>query len=310
MRNSKLWFVAFLLTLLSLACAGGALAASTEGASPKDEILFSCSQGGVWQIWGISPEGGAPRQLTHLTGDLFYPTAPSGGEKVVWADAEGSLWILEKSSDPRILSGLPPNCNYPSFSPDGSKIVYSSLLFTNQGEESDLWVTDLKRGKTFKLLEQAGIETHPSWAPDGLSIVYTSGARVSKTKVVEDLWLVDSDGSNKRPLVSNSSSNIQPSFSPDGKRIAFASDMSGDMEIWVIDKNRANLKRLTDHRAFDADPCWSPDGREICFASTRTGKMEIWVMQSDGSNPRQLTHFSDPGVESQEPYWTALRKPR
>jgi len=301
-------FIFFLVFSLSLSVPGF----PDQQVQPEKEneytgsIAYASSKGGNWQIWSMNPEGGKAWQVTHGDQDLHYPAWDPNGRKIACADSSGRILIVERNGKQQVLPDLPENCTHPTWSPDGSKMAFTCHTFQSGREDSDIWVADLKTGKTRKLLEQQDIQNYPHWSPDGASLVYTSGYRASPTKVIEDLWLVIADGSNPRRLLSNGFSNVKPQWSPDGSRIAFASDQSGNMEIWVVDIDGKNITQRTSDRAYDVDPTWSPDGSQICFASTRSGKMELWIMEGSGANPKQLTGLSDPRGESLEPNWSLV----
>jgi TolB protein len=299
------FFLVFFLPL-SVPCFPDQQVQPVKENEKTESIAYASSGSGNWQIWTMNPDDGMASQVTHGEQDVHYPAWDPNGREIACADSSGRILIVPMSGQQQVLPDLPENCTHPTWSPEGSKIAFVCHTFQSGREDSDIWIADLKAGKTRKLLEQQDIQNYPHWSPDGSSIVYTSGYRASPTKVIEELWLVNADGSNPRRLLSNGFSNVKPQWSPDGSRIAFASDQSGNMEIWVIDIDGKHIVQMTFDRAYDGDPTWSPDGSQICFASTRSGKMELWIMECSGANPKQLTGLSDSRGESLEPSWSRV----
>jgi len=104
----------------------------------------------------------------------------------------------------------------PSFSPDGSKIVFSGFA----GNQSDLFLYDIASGAVSNLTNDPFFDGSPVFTPDGKGIVYSS--------VVDGyakLFRFELGSSSRRfQLTSGPSNDIDATFSPDAKRIFFASD--------------------------------------------------------------------------------------
>jgi len=72
----------------------------------------------------------------------------------------------------------------PDFSPDGSRMIYSSYL----GRQwQNLWVMPAKGGDAFPLSYGDWDETNPRWAPDGNKIAYISNAEGNANLLVQEI---------------------------------------------------------------------------------------------------------------------------
>lgn len=179
----------------------------------------------------------------------------------------------------------------PSFSPDGSHIVFSS---SNGAPAPDLWVVGVDGDEPSQLTDTTTGEREPSWSPSGGQIAYTSDlAAVGSTEVF--LLNVTASG---QPLGSavqatNADRNsYSPSWSPDGRTVIFASDRTGDGDLFTMDAQGNNEQLLTidDNGAEDRRPAFSPDGRWVVFTSNREeGSFQTYVMRNNGTSVRRIT---------------------
>jgi Tol biopolymer transport system component len=183
----------------------------------------------------------------------------------------------------------------PAWSPDGTRIAFSSLrghfdLFTASAEGRD--VQRLTK-------DQKTRDSSPAWSPRGDELAF-----VSTIDENFDIFRMDAHGSNVVNLTQSPDANdcgcfepffvfAQPAFSPDGRQIAFTSDLAdpgGNLDVYVMNRDGGDVRRLTANPAIDAEPDWSRDGASIAFQSDRDGDMEIYLMRTDGTVIDQLTH--------------------
>ena len=83
------------------------------------------------------------------------------------------------------------------FSPDGSRLIFSSNFEAKRWVENDVYVMDLRTRKLTRLTN-GGWNEHAIFSPDGRSIVWMSN--VASPGGGTDYWIMNSDGSNKRRL--------------------------------------------------------------------------------------------------------------
>lgn len=86
----------------------------------------------------------------------------------------------------------------PKWSPDGTKIVYSSHEKGNMNIY--LLINPKDEIKKVQLTDWQMEELNPTWSPDGEKIAFYT---LKKDKNIIDLWVMDSDGKNKKNIATN-----------------------------------------------------------------------------------------------------------
>jgi hypothetical protein len=111
---------------------------------------------------------------------------------------------------------------HPSWSPDGSQIVYGK-------DSRQLGIFDFKTKKRTQLTDGPHDE-HPTWSPKGDCITFTHNLYDNGDKKYSDrrIWLIRPDGSEQKPVVDEKGQAIfgwWPSWSPDGSNVGITRDL-------------------------------------------------------------------------------------
>ena len=178
--------------------------------------------------------------------------------------------ILVVSTDASKMTNLtnsPSSSDWsPSWSPDGSKIVFVS----GRSGNLDIYLMNIDGSEVHNLTNSLHHERSPCWSPDGNHIAYVSDQDGSN-----DVFVMGSNGSNPTNLTKCAGQDSYPHWSPDGTGIAFGSNRNGHWDIYLMDTHGSTLIRLTAESSDDYSPRWSPSGDQICFVSNR--EQEIFV---------------------------------
>ncbi|MGP0070602.1 MAG: TolB family protein [Bryobacteraceae bacterium] len=236
-------------------------AAPSERAAPRGAIdghltwfdrqgnkVGTIGDAGVYRTLTLSPDG---KRVAVERAD------PQTQNKDIWLVDAASGASTRFTSDPAWDA-------FPTWSPDGSRIVFTS----NRSGVYDLYQKASSGAGTEELLYQSKEGKGPnSWSPDGKFLIYYSLGQPTH------LRLLAADGAPDRqpiPLVDPQFSSVTGRFSPDGRWIAYSSNESGKNEISV--------------RSFDAatgtagnpvivtsgggrTPLWRGDGKELFYIS-------------------------------------------
>jgi TolB protein len=193
-----------------------------------------------------------------------------GGNKEVYVmDADGA-------SDRAATANRSIN-NFPSWSPDGDSILYTSYRHRNQPM---LYLSTRGRGKPGRILARLGPD-RPQYRgvfdPEGerIAVVMSQDGR-------SDIYTVRPDGRRLRQLTKNRAINVAPSWSPDGSKLAFVSDRTGSPQVYVMDLKSGSSRRLTFNGSYNTGPAWSPDGEWIAYEAQVAGQFDIWLIDPTG----------------------------
>lgn len=151
----------------------------------------------------------------------------------IWNDKNQQLYLhdLEKGVDKQISNpGI--SCINPKFSPDGSKIVFSSI-------GGQLFVFSLSDNEIFEI----GSGGNPCWLNSSEEIIFEQSTIKDFKFINSDLFIVDYRGRNKRQLTADQKINKSQPFYDNGE-LLFASVENRKIFSAKIDFEKAELKDL------------------------------------------------------------------
>lgn len=189
---------------------------SSRGINVDDEIFIAAA------------DGSQRRNLTNDPANDWGPDwSPDGTTIVFNSDRDGGPlrgYIVRPDGSNLIRLDIDGWVEYPSFSPEGTRIAFSG----HTGRDYDIFVSDLRTGMTTQLTDSRGSDSWPAWSPDGSTIAFSSERddcsfrsreqecwRSEPGDAHHDIWLMDADGSNQRRLTAEIAQFV--AWSPDGR---------------------------------------------------------------------------------------------
>ncbi len=260
---------------------GGSPAWTQDGA----EIIFSSNRGGPMNLWRVAATGGPPRPVAGVSAVAYDPSVPRRGNFLAYEHAtlSSGIWQLKltdkthSSGHPTQLMGARSMINArPSFSPDGSKVVFESdrLGF------SDIWHCQRDGSNCAQLTSLHGTAGTARWSPDGRRIAFEF-----QSQHYYDVYLLDiPDGRPRRLLTFPNADNGAPNWSRDGKWIYFySSHEKGPLQLWKVPFEGGTPVRVTKNGGIYAIE--SEDRRFLYFSKGRPG---IWKIPLNGGEEERV----------------------
>lgn len=177
----------------------------------------------------------------------------------------------------------------PRFSPDGSRLLYTS--YASGFPQAMMMDVNSLGARALGGQQQGTMSFSPRFSPDGRWILYSLEKNGNT-----DIYQMDAASGAQRALTNAPSIETSPSYSPDGKQIVFESDRSGVPQLYIMGANGGEPKRISFGDGRYGTPVWSPRGDMIAFTRQVGGKFHIGVMRTDGSEEKMLTEsFLDEG---------------
>jgi TolB protein len=226
-----------------------------------------------------------------LFGTHIYFTSDRTGHKEIWMmDPDGK--------NQRRISGFNSISTYPTVSPDGSKVAFTSWV---KGQPA-IFIFSVDPVRDLRYYNQAAsVNQAGSFTPDGKQIIYASSAGTGRCCRI---FAANLDGTGFRPVSSSSSIEVEPKVNPKtGTDIVFSSGRSGPQQVYRMSMDGSDLERLTPGTGEASNASWHPDGQRIAFAWTQgyaTGAFNIFTMNVATKDYVQLTHGDG---KNENPSW-------
>jgi Tol biopolymer transport system component/tRNA A-37 threonylcarbamoyl transferase component Bud32 len=274
--------------LLVYPLAGGAARTLVTHASPLwgprfspdgHELAFSRMEAdGLWHIWTVPADGGAPQQVTAGKLPEIYPSyAPDGSSLLFFT------WGREPSRVLRVArpNGVPvgvlpeaPNVSYPDLSPDGRRLAVA----VSEGERVRVHIAPMTGGAMRPLTD--GPSTVPRFSPDGRFIAFSP-----TRSFTAGVFVVSAEGGEPRRL---SQTGGWPVWWPDGRRLGFqAVGSDGNAEIRVVPFEGGSATTLPGIRFLGTNYPFdvSRDGRFLATSNTVSVSNELWLLGGASNAP-------------------------
>ncbi len=220
------------------------------------EIVFSSGAGGDDFFKLNTVQSGSDSAEFLASGSEIHYWAPSWaptGDVIAYQNNQDKLlnvcFVGSDGSDLGCLDRGAFSNAMPSWSPDGSKLLFTS----NRDGDWEIFSTDYPPiGQDVQLTNNEGVDFYPHFSPNGTRIVFAA-----KRLDNYDIYTINPDGSNEMQLTTDILDDTTPTWVGDGL-IAFSSIRSGDWELHLMDEDGANLSRLTYQSGMDQYPAWCP----------------------------------------------------
>jgi Tol biopolymer transport system component len=243
-------------------------------------------------LYAVAPDGTALTRLTEVQEEELGPSWSPSGDHVVYTRYDhtglsckgcpGSLAIADASGSNRRILTTPEEPSYadysPSWSPDGTQILFTRLSFTQPGE---LYVVPAGGGAAHDL-GVAGSDS--AWGPSRIAYVDFEDSPTT-------LWTARPDGTDPKKIAVASGANVPygPAWARDG-RLAF---IDGKATVAIVSGSVTQKVQLPFSNVNSI--AWSPDGARFVVSAVEpnNASLDIYTVRTDGTDPQRLTRDMD-----------------
>ncbi len=278
MQSTRDSFPCDQIFIMDLASGEARLASELRGKNTCGYFLF-----GDREIFFASTQHGGPD----------CPPRPDYSRGYVWPLDDYDIFVLPaapggESAQPRRLTNNPGYDAEGTVSPDGKRIIWTSL----RDGDLDLYSMKVDGTDVQRLTSTLGYDGGAFYSPDSKRIVYRAhhpttpeaiahykeliAANLVEPKSLE-IMVADANGGNAHAITHAGAASFAPFWHPDGKRILFASNLDDaqgrNFDIFMINDDGSGLEKVVADSTFDGFPVFSPDGKHLVFASNRSSKV-------------------------------------
>jgi TolB protein len=165
---------------------------------PDGRIVFTSVRDGDMEIYSMNADGGDVRRLTNRPGPDGGPFFSRDGKQVVfrgrplsagaelddyrallreglWRPTSLEIFVMNADgSNLRQVTSLGGASFAPYFSPDGSKIIFSSNHHNPRGRDFELWLVNVDGSGLERVTWNESFDGFPMFSPDGTTLVFAS----------------------------------------------------------------------------------------------------------------------------------------
>jgi eukaryotic-like serine/threonine-protein kinase len=226
--------------------------------------------GGPGRVFLLGLDGSRERTLLFTSG--LFPLAGSvearngtcdvlGPGRLVLDQFDYRMNLSEVSATPdgappRVLTSGNTRDRQPVYSPDGSRIAFSS----NRSGNLDLWLLETRTGALRQVTDDPAQDWDPGFTPDGKQLLWSSDRSGNL-----EIWIAGTDGSGARQLTHDGVDAENPTMTRDGRYVVYTSGNPKQPGVWRIRPDGSDGRRIVEGAALV--PQVSPDGRHVLFVA-------------------------------------------
>jgi serine/threonine protein kinase len=214
--------------------------------SPDGQMLvYAAKTSGNWDIHLQRVGGQKPINLTEDSpADDTQPAFSPDGKRIAFRSERDGGGIFIMGATGESIKRLTNSGYNPAWSPDGTEVVYSTLLFARPDARSSpssrLFTANVTTDAHRLLTSNVRDAVQPQWSPHGYRIAYWA----MNDAAFRDIWTISATGGSPIPVTDDAYVDWNPVWSPDGRWLYFSSDRGGSMNLWRVGIEESSGKIL------------------------------------------------------------------
>ncbi len=253
-------------------------AETVTGATPRQALLRAADVA-VSKTNGLGLRG-------FFTGRLAFVSKRTGRSEVYISD----LFLGEAKQVTRDGAHVLP----PRWTPDGSRVVYTSFFRSNA---PDVFVSNVATGARETLISFRGTNSGAQFSPNGQQV-----ALVMTGEGSPDVYVTNAHGRQPSRKTRSEAVKSSPCWSPDGSQIVFA--MEPGPQLYVMPAAGGAPRRLSiGVSTYAAEPDWSRTDRNKIACTVRIGRQYQIAVYDFATGTGKVV--SKAGFDGVEPSWLA-----
>jgi tricorn protease len=228
----------------------------------------------------------------------FAQTAPPlllrnpslSADKIAFLYADDVWTVSRDGGEARRLTSVNAVVDGPYFSPDGTRIAYSTL----EHGLNDVYVVSAEGGVPRRLTWEPTGNSAVGWTSDGKDVLFNSGH--ASYFDFPRLFRTHADGTGS-PTVLPLPSAITGTYSADGNRLAYVPVAQWEpawkhyrggqtTPVWLVNMKTLDLEKIPRDNSNDGNPVW--EGNVVYFLSDRNGPVSLFSYDPDTKTVKQV----------------------
>ena len=236
-------------------------------ATVADDGTVATAAYGHARVTATAPGGRRATSEVFVQGEIVLASSRTGRFQLYAAERSNLAQLRAVMEDPAIAAD-------PAFSPDGSRIAFTS---TRDGQP-EVYIMDADGSAVSRLTNSPGLDGDASFTADGQAVVFHSQRTGHRQIFVQPITSSDAVQLTQEPA-----DNSQPTMSPDGEVIAFVSNREGNNHIWLMAKDGSNQRALTKgQQSKESAPHFLRDGALTYLVEQKeSGRTVTQVVKTD-----------------------------
>jgi len=263
-----------------------------DPAVSKSQVAFSYAG----SIWVANRDGGNVRRLTSGGHEEKPSFSPDGSQVAFTGDYDGTHGVFVVSAaggEPRRLTYHPADADVQGWTPDGKRILFSSLRTAFASGVIQLFTVPLEGGFATQVPLVRAAEG--SISPDGARIAYVPNLQWQRAwkryrgGQTKPIWIASlADSSVQARIPRDNSNDCNPMWV--GETIYFLSDRNGPMSLFAYDLKSQQVKQILKNDGFDIK---SASATADAIVYEQFGSLHLLDLQSGNDRALDIRPVAD-----------------